>query len=171
MDSLLAVIDNIFSQIKGYLSQIEEEQYAEKLEIFSGSSIGQHTRHIIEFFMCLTKQLESQTINYDTRERRKDIEENPKTASDELDQLSHLLGRIKAPANLQLVTCYGAHSTDNSQIDTTLERELLYNIEHAVHHLAMIKIGLKSVFPQVDLPENFGVAQSTLSYRNQLPTH
>ena len=171
MDSLLAVIDNIFSQIKGYLSQIEEDQYTEKLEIFSGSSIGQHTRHIIEFFMCLTKQLESQTINYDTRERRKDIEENPKVASTELDQLSNLLGGISAPASLQLVTCYGQDHAETAEIETTLERELLYNIEHAVHHLAMIKIGLKSVFPQVDLPDDFGVAQSTISYRKQLPTH
>ena len=171
MDSLLAVIDDIFSQIKGYLSQIDEDQYSEKLEIFSGSSIGQHTRHIIEFFMCLTKQLESQTINYDTRDRRKDIEENPQVASEELDQLSYLLGRISAPVTLQLVTCYGHHHSGHTQIETTLERELLYNIEHAVHHLAMIKIGLKAVFPQVDLPDNFGVAQSTLSFRKQLPTH
>lgn len=170
MDSLLAVIDNIFFQIKGYLSQIDENQYSEKLEIFSGSSIGQHTRHIIEFFMCLTKQLETQTINYDTRERRKEIEENPKVASEELDQLSQLLGHVAGPTTLQLVTCYGHHQAGNTQIETTLERELLYNIEHAVHHLAMIKIGLKSVFPQVDLPDDFGVAQSTLSYRKQLPT-
>ena len=171
MNSLLAVIDNLFSQIKDYLSQIEEEQYGEKLEIFSGSSIGQHTRHIIEFFMCLVNQLDSQTINYDARERRKDIEEKPLAAQQVLDHLIQVMGKFDTSVPLKLVTCYGTNFSEKNQIETTLERELLYNIEHTVHHMAMIKIGLKMAAPQVVLPDEFGVAQSTLAYRNNIPTH
>ncbi len=171
MNSLLAVIDDLFSQIKDYLSQIEEEQYGEKLEIFSGSSIGQHTRHIIEFFMCLVNQLESQTINYDARERRKDIEEKPFAAQQVLDHLLGVMGNFEVSVPLQLVTCYGTNFSEKKQIETTLERELLYNIEHTVHHMAMIKIGLKLAAPQVVLPDEFGVAQSTLAYRNNIPAH
>ena len=171
MNSLLAVIDNLFTQIKGYLSQIEEEQYGEKLEIFSGSSIGQHTRHIIEFFLCLASQLDSHVIDYDERERRKEIEEKPQIAHQELDRLSFTLSQLNTSSPLKLVTCYGGNFSEKSQIDTTLERELLYNIEHAVHHMAMIKIGLKQAAPQVVLPNEFGVAQSTLEYRNNIPSH
>ena len=171
MESLLAVIDNIFFQMKVYLDQIGEDRYQEKLEIFSGSSIGQHTRHIIEFFLCLVNQLEAKMINYDQRERKRDIEEDPSSAVQVLDSLSKMLREVQAPETLQLVTCYGVGVSEHTQVDTTLERELLYNIEHAVHHLAMIKIGLKAIASEMDLPSDFGIAQSTLSYRKNLQTH
>ncbi|MEM9718364.1 MAG: hypothetical protein AAGA10_03915 [Bacteroidota bacterium] len=171
MESLLAVIDNIFSQMKVYLDQIGEDRYQEKLDIFSGSSIGQHTRHIIEFFLCLVNQLEAKLINYDQRERKRDIEEDPAIAVLMLESLSKILREVQAPEALQLVTCYGAGGAEQTQVQTTFERELLYNIEHAVHHLAMIKIGLKAIAAEMELPDDFGIAQSTLSYRKNLQTH
>ena len=67
--------------------------------------------------------------------------------------------------NLILETVY-----DNSvvhRVESTLDRELIYNIEHAIHHMAMIKIGLKVLAPELHLPENFGVAPSTIRYRHQ----
>ena len=171
MESLLAVIDNIFFQMKVYLDQIGEDRYREKLEIFSGSSIGQHTRHIIEFFLCLVNQLEAKLINYDQRDRKRDIEEDPASAVRILDSLSNILREVQAPESLQLVTCYGGGTSDQTQVETTFERELLYNIEHAIHHLAMIKIGLKAIASEMDLPSDFGIAQSTLSYRKNIQTH
>lgn len=50
-------------------------------------------------------------------------------------------------------------------IPTSLERELMYNIEHTIHHLALIKVGLKLVYPDLDLPNHFGVAPSTIKFQ------
>ena len=50
-------------------------------------------------------------------------------------------------------------------VESTLERELVYNIEHAVHHMAMIKIGLRQIAPEILIDKNFGVAQSTVNNR------
>jgi hypothetical protein len=43
-----------------------------------------------------------------------------------------------------------------------------YNIEHVVHHMALVKIGIHEVSPYVILPPDFGVAISTIKYhKNQ----
>ena len=40
----------------------------------------------------------------------------------------------------------------------------MYNLEHAIHHHALIKVGLK-IMTKIELPESFGVAPSTIQYR------
>ncbi|MDX1476670.1 MAG: hypothetical protein R3301_03155 [Saprospiraceae bacterium] len=50
-------------------------------------------------------------------------------------------------------------------MDSSLERELIYNIEHTIHHLAIIKIGLAIIAPDIPLPAHFGVAPSTVKYK------
>jgi hypothetical protein len=45
----------------------------------------------------------------------------------------------------------------------------VYNVEHAIHHMALIKVGLKEVCPAVKIPADFGVAVSTVKYLNTQP--
>jgi hypothetical protein len=45
-----------------------------------------------------------------------------------------------------------------------MERELAYNIEHTIHHMAIIKQSIIEHFTYIDLPEYFGVASSTVRY-------
>ena len=42
--------------------------------------------------------------------------------------------------------------------------ELVYNIEHAVHHMAIIRIAVQHEFPDLALDDEFGYATSTLKY-------
>ncbi|TAG65626.1 MAG: DinB family protein, partial [Runella slithyformis] len=51
---------------------------------------------------------------------------------------------------------------------TTLSRELVYIAEHAIHHLAILKIALRAHFPDIALPVHFGVAYSTVQYQNSI---
>jgi hypothetical protein len=50
-------------------------------------------------------------------------------------------------------------------INTNYQRELVYNIEHAVHHMAIMKIGIKEVAAYINLPADFGIAISTIRYK------
>jgi anionic cell wall polymer biosynthesis LytR-Cps2A-Psr (LCP) family protein len=51
-------------------------------------------------------------------------------------------------------------------IESNYNRELLYNLEHCIHHQALIKVAvLQMKYLQID--ENFGVARSTIEYRKQ----
>jgi hypothetical protein len=45
-----------------------------------------------------------------------------------------------------------------------MAREITYNIEHIVHHMALVKIGIKEVCPYVVMPPEFGIAVSTIKY-------
>ena len=48
--------------------------------------------------------------------------------------------------------------------DSSLEREVVHNIEHVIHHLAIIKIALLAYHDEITVPQAFGVAPSTLRY-------
>ena len=56
--------------------------------------------------------------------------------------------------------------SDSDNIATSMQRELVYNYEHCLHHLAIIRIGLSVIQPSLILPNHFGVAPSTLAYRH-----
>ncbi len=44
-------------------------------------------------------------------------------------------------------------------------REMVYLVEHSIHHYALIRIGLQENFSDIFIPKNFGVAYSTVKYR------
>ena len=51
------------------------------------------------------------------------------------------------------------------EVKSSFERELLYCLDHAIHHQALIKIGLKELELSHLVSPDFGVAYSTLRYR------
>ena len=67
---------------------------------------------------------------------------------------------------LLLEVGYDRGSEDSVTIATTANRELVYNIEHAVHHMAIMKIGVREVAPYVKLSPDFGIAASTIRYND-----
>jgi hypothetical protein len=68
---------------------------------------------------------------------------------------------------LKLNANYSNDSLFQNTVETSAGRELVYNIEHAIHHIAMIKIAVINLLPHIKLPDNFGVAYSTIFYREK----
>ena len=66
---------------------------------------------------------------------------------------------------LMLQAGYDASKTEVIGIQTNYFREIAYNIEHTIHHMALIRIGF-SMIANIELPSDFGVASSTLKYKN-----
>ncbi|MDX1908750.1 MAG: DinB family protein [Bacteroidia bacterium] len=156
---------NLLADVVYYLEHLSTTQYRHPLPLLSGSSIGQHTRHLMEFFQCLLQQSSDGVIDYDARQRNIRIEEDPAYAASVVQAIMAELSAEKSSQNLYLVVNYALHHDDKHRLATTFERELVYNIEHTIHHLAMIKVGFALIAPEVILPEGFGVAPSTLRYR------
>lgn len=164
--NLLTVVDHTLSHVRLYLNQLGEERYCQPMEVFSGSSIGQHTRHIIEFLDCLSRQCESGQINYDHRLRNKSIEVHTQAATNSLEAILERLHGYELKKKLTLSFTYDCETESYETVDTTFERELVYNIEHVIHHLAIIKIGLRIIAPDILLPADFGVAPSTVRHHS-----
>ena len=51
------------------------------------------------------------------------------------------------------------------KMDSSFYRELAYNIEHAIHHMALLKVAVNQTLTYIELPQNFGVASSTIRYQ------
>lgn len=155
---------NILGQLKSLIEEIDEIGYKETLDLFSGASIGQHIRHILEFYQCLFES--SDVISYDNRKRSIDIETKPLVALQIIQTLSSHLEGSWEDKEMVLISKLGNSGNINTiETPTFYSREHLYVVEHAVHHMAIIKIGVITRFPAIKLPSQFGVADSTLQYK------
>jgi hypothetical protein len=157
------LLTTIINQLQQLLLSLTNEQYCEQIPVLSNASIGQHTRHIIEFFIELDHGYETGYVNYDARKRDIKIETDKNCALSKLQQITEGLNKENKP--LLLVSDFGSNNHSLHTITTNLERELMYNLEHTIHHMALIRIGVNAV-STITLPENFGVAVATMKYRN-----
>ncbi|GJM29986.1 MAG: hypothetical protein DHS20C17_26210 [Cyclobacteriaceae bacterium] len=164
MDLLEATIKKL-SNVSHYLQIIDKKVYTKPIDILSNSSIGEHTRHILEFYQCLLVQNERGSVNYDLRDRNQLLQSEPAFALKVLSEIMNSLPNqyLNRPINLEI--SYDQDQTNPAVVVTSLERELVYNLEHVIHHLAIIKIGLSIVAPQMVLPNGFGVAVSTMRFK------
>jgi len=153
------------SNVQYYLEVLGDTAYNQGLEVLSFASIGEHTRHIIEFYQCLIDQCPGGEINYDERKRNQVIE---KSTIEALESVANIIDKVKNISTAQpvkLVVNYDPEAEFFESVQTSVERELVYNLEHVIHHLALIKIGLTVIAPGLQLPDGFGVAPSTIKYQ------
>ena len=130
--------------------------------MLNDASIGQNLRHSGEFYLCLFQGIPTQTVNYYKRKRDLLFETDRKYAIRILSDLSDHLKQIQPNFALQLFS--NETEAKEKPFVTYVDRELMYCLDHAIHHQVLIKIGLKEL-QIVDLVgDDFGVAYSTLRY-------
>jgi len=159
---LSAPIRTLLCQMEELLLALTDEQYGKKLRVLSNASLGQHTRHILEFFIELNTGYETGLVNYDNRKRDYNLEISRATAIDQINAL--IAGLEKEDKILTLAADYGQDQDCTIRVSTNYQRELVYNLEHMVHHMALLRIGIQAQ-SGIRLPEDFGVALSTIKYR------
>lgn len=151
-------------QVSEVIQLLNDNQYAKPLDVLPDNSVGKHIRHVVEFYQCLLNGLKDGIIDYDSRERNNLIETDMAYTQKVIEDIINAIDVTNNKKMLLKIT-YGENSFT---IPTSFLRELVYNIEHTIHHLAIIKIGIKSHFPSLVLPENLGVAHSTIKYQQQV---
>ncbi len=130
----------------------------------SGATIGQHVRHILEFYQCLLNGKANDVICYDGRRRDSRIETDRSFASHIVGEFLDLLVEVKEDRCIVLKGNYSTVNNNEINLTTSLFRELAYTLEHSIHHQAIIKAGIKSMHRDEILVENFSVAPSTLRH-------
>jgi hypothetical protein len=155
-------VSEIFTQLSQSIRLLDTAEYRQPSERLFNATIGQHVRHIIELFQCLQRGYEAGLVNYDKRERSLLLEQDKDFA---LEQLVFLFNDIDKPnKSLMLQAIYDEHSNEAELIPTNYLREVAYNLEHTIHHMALIRIGINEI-SNVQLPDNYGVASSTIKYK------
>ena len=157
-------IQNVFVQLTESLNQLTNAEYAQPNKILFNASIGQHVRHIIELFLCLEQGYKSGVVNYEKRNRDYKIETNKDFA---IQLLKDIYQRLERP-NIDLVMEAEDYEDASGvvSIPSNYFREIAYNLEHTIHHMALIRVGINEV-SSIILPDQFGVAYSTIKFRQQ----
>ena len=158
---LLLAIHHSLQELNDLLAQISDADYAQPCHELSNATIGEHTRHIIEMFQCLNSQYESGIVNYDQRQRNKLIQTSSEFAMSQIKEIQSSIDRENKKIELQQIIDGSAISIESNYL-----RELLYNLEHCIHHQALIKVAIL-MNGKLEVDENFGVARSTIEYRKQ----
>ncbi|SMD45396.1 hypothetical protein SAMN00777080_4046 [Aquiflexum balticum DSM 16537] len=153
-------------QIKELICNMKVEDFSKKLEILSGSSIGQHLRHILELYQCLLDGAFENEVNYDNRKRNLRLETDPEFALTTIEEISEKIFNLDGDKYLNMLGAFSAHSEKKIAIKTSIYRELAYNLEHSIHHQALIKIGLSALGLSNLVDIDFGVAPATIKYKN-----
>jgi uncharacterized damage-inducible protein DinB len=156
----------VLRQIGEVLSLLDAETYARPLELFGGSSIGQHMRHILNFYQSLLSGAGEGIVDYASRERDPRIETDPLFAADLLIAIEASLRQLDETRALRVRADFLPDEGDKRPVvESSVGRELMYAFDHAVHHLAIVKIGLRVAMPGCAIPVELGVAPSTIQYQ------
>ena len=157
-------IQNVFEQLCESLRQISNDEYKMPSPALSNATIGHHVRHIIELFLCLEQGYVSGMVNYEKRKRDCRIETNKDFA---MDLMFDIFNNLEQP-NKDLILEAADYCEDINlfSVPSNYYRELAYNLEHTIHHMALIRVGVNEV-STIQLPQEFGVAYSTIKFRQQ----
>lgn len=165
---LLASVIECLSDGERLLSGMDAEDYTRKLPVAFNASIGGHYRHCLDHFRSVLHAAAGGELNYDRRERGTEIETNPRAAVLASERLREAFAQLD-PLCLGRpirVTCQTSKAAEGSQMaDSSLGREIMYSVSHAVHHYALI--GIMAGMMSLTMPQGFGVAPSTLKHQEE----
>ena len=160
--SLKVAAREILTQLDAVIHQLKPDDYVRQSSLLNNSTIGQHVRHTLEFFICLMDGMPNGMVNYDNRKRDKMIEEDIEFASRVIRGVHDFVEKQSSNPALTLKANFGGPEESEVSIPSNYLRELTYNIEHAIHHLALMRVAIAEFCDYVKLPEDFGVASSTV---------
>jgi hypothetical protein len=162
---LIDAVVEVLNQGEILLEQIDNDAYVRKLPAAFDASIGGHYRHCLDHFRSLLDAAAAGDLNYDHRERGTLIENDRFAALNATRELRRGYKRLsECCLNRELqVTCQTSYAKSDSQVSpSTVGREVMYVVAHAVHHYALI--GIMGGLMGLKMPAGFGVAPSTLKH-------
>lgn len=165
-NQLLGAMDEVLAQGEALLGGLTDAQYAKPDAL--RASVGAHYRHSLEHFKILLEAVNEPQIDYDRRERDAGLETDRLFALQVTRDFRHtarFLSTLPADRAIEARTKISYASAGSCCAPSTIGREIMYAVSHAIHHYALI--GLICDMRKIPVPQDFGVAPSTLEYQNQ----
>lgn len=154
------------NSLSNLLNKLTDQQYIHKIEHLANASIGGHTRHIIELVQCAMNGYYTGEVDYVNRKRNLDLQTDKHLAATELQVLAN---NIRLADKRLRITVDEIEGYEPQEVYTTYYREIVYNAEHTIHHLALIRVALIEMKLEL-VDKNFGLAYSTIKFQKTLVT-
>jgi hypothetical protein len=165
---LIQSVLEILRQGEGLLAEITDENYTRTVPVAFNASIGGHYRHCLDHFRTLLDAARAGDLNYDHRERGTLVETDRFAALNATRELGEGYAELDPVflARPLTVTCKTSYATTGSQASpSTVGREIMYAVAHAVHHYALM--GVMGGIMELRMSAGFGVAPSTQKYQQE----
>src|SRR6516165_1939866 len=130
-------------QGESLLIEVSDEDYTRKVAVAFNASVGGHYRHCLDHFRSLLDSAAHGDLNYDHRERGTLVEHDRFAALNATRELREGYERLEPELLLRTlsVTCKTSYATTGPQTSpSTVGREIMYSVAHAVHHYALIGV-------------------------------
>ncbi len=162
---ILRGVTEVLRQGETLLRALGDDAYSTRVQSAFNASIGGHYRHCLDHFRSLLDALDADELNYDNRKRDPRIESERAYALAETKAI--LRGCDSIPPEwlrrtILVRSKVSYHDEESPAMPSTLGREIMYAVAHAIHHYALI--GVMCGMLGVPLPDGFGVAPSTVKY-------
>lgn len=145
------------------LEKMDANLYGRSCPQAFDATIGQHFRHCLDHFDMFLRQIDLGEINYDLRERQPGLETSPVQALDKIRSIEGSISALDEDRLARRVNLSAGVGDEAVHLcESTVARELYYVTAHAIHHYALIAVIANHL--ELELPENFGVAPSTVAY-------
>lgn len=165
----------LLSELLTTLEALPDQDYQRpvtQLAPNTASPVGDHVRHITEFYQAFFRGLQQGSVDYDNRPRNPLFETHRTQAIQELRNIQRQLIEVEDQYGLenegQKRLSLSAKVNINGESITTpsgIIRELLFLQSHSIHHMALVGV-LLNLLGQ-NPPEAFGLATSTRIYRSK----
>jgi len=152
-------------EIENLILSLSREEYSYKSHYLTHASIGQHVRHILEFYQCLFRGIETGFVNYDKRVRDIQLEIDTAFTAEVIEKICTIDPIVNYEVEIFLEGNFSVEGNESAYIKTSLNRELAYCLEHSIHHQALIKISLLEQNLTQLIDNNFGVAPATIRFK------
>lgn len=169
MNDRLMLVEAVLETLRqgeALLQELSDDLYTCRLPAAFNASVGGHYRHCLDHFRGLLESHATGELNYDHRERNTLIEQDRFAALNATRRLREGFEQMAEDSLVRelAVTCKTSYASTGSQVAlSTVGREIMYAVAHAVHHYALI--GIMGGLMGIKLPPGFGVAPSTLKHQ------
>lgn len=145
---------------------LHTEQYCARPESTQCGAIGGHVRHTVDHLAAWLAGIDHGLVNYDARQRETLVETDPTAALHAIKHQTARLAEVDDQTLAQPVDVLTSMTSCGSlvRLPSTHARELAFVFSHTIHHNAIIGTIARAL--GVALPANFGMAPSTIAYRN-----
>ena len=138
--------------------------------VYADSGVGRHVRHVADHFRAFESGIVTGTIDYNERRRESELEQCANLGLAEIQEIRENLKFVQA--SFQTVSVESEISCiqrDSRLCESTFDRELMYLINHTIHHVAYASLLLQQFGLTPDA--SLGYAPATATFLRQNGAH